>query len=267
MPSTYAHYRFGMETAKKLPRKIQRIIIRQKEMYKIGLHGPDIFFYYKPLRLNEVNTVGYNLHGQPAIEFFEKAGKVINSLEGEEREKAMAYVFGFICHFALDSQCHGYIDKKIKCSGLSHTEIEVEFDSALMRRDGYHALWHKLTRHIVPSRENARIIQKFFPQITTKQVRTALISMIQYNNLLIAPGLIKRGIVSGILKVSGNYSEMHGLLVNRKPNVKCRDSNKMLMRLYRRAEKEAEKLIPEYYIDLSGHESFSSKFNHTFGAD
>jgi hypothetical protein len=45
-----------------------------------------------------------------------------------DKEAALAYIYGFICHFALDSTCHGYIDEKIAQSGVSHTEIEVEFE-------------------------------------------------------------------------------------------------------------------------------------------
>ena len=48
MPSTYAHYRFGQEVLKELPNDIKKIIIENKELYDIGLHGPDILFYYLP---------------------------------------------------------------------------------------------------------------------------------------------------------------------------------------------------------------------------
>lgn len=42
MPSTYAHYRFGQEVLKELPNDIKKIIIENKELYDIGLHGPDL---------------------------------------------------------------------------------------------------------------------------------------------------------------------------------------------------------------------------------
>ena len=52
MPSTYAHYRFGQEVLKELPNDIKKIIIENKELYDIGLHGPDLLFYYLPLKNN-----------------------------------------------------------------------------------------------------------------------------------------------------------------------------------------------------------------------
>lgn len=51
MPSTYAHYRLGQEVLKNLPAKEKRLIEQHKELFDIGLHGPDILFYYKPYTL------------------------------------------------------------------------------------------------------------------------------------------------------------------------------------------------------------------------
>ena len=36
-----------------------------------------------------------------------------------------------LCHFSLDVMCHGYIDEKIQAGGVSHAEIEIEFDRML----------------------------------------------------------------------------------------------------------------------------------------
>ena len=55
MPSTYAHYRMGQEVAKQLSGSVREIIMDNKELYDIGLHGPDILFYYHPLKEDPVN--------------------------------------------------------------------------------------------------------------------------------------------------------------------------------------------------------------------
>ena len=55
MPSTYAHYRIGQEVYGKLEGEPKKIIEKYKELYDIGLHGPDILFYYKPLYEHPVN--------------------------------------------------------------------------------------------------------------------------------------------------------------------------------------------------------------------
>ena len=56
MPSTYAHYRLGQEVLDNLSGGIKSTILNHKQLYDIGLHGPDILFYYKPLFSCEVNN-------------------------------------------------------------------------------------------------------------------------------------------------------------------------------------------------------------------
>ena len=47
MPTTYAHYKFGKEVMSALPRPLQNAIENNRELFDIGLHGPDILFYYR----------------------------------------------------------------------------------------------------------------------------------------------------------------------------------------------------------------------------
>ena len=118
MPSTYAHYRMGQEVIKQVSVPAHDIIMKHKQLYDIGLHGPDILFYYHPLVTNPVNAIGYGLHERSGKYFFGKAAEIIET--ASDKEAALAYIYGFICHFALDSTCHGYIDEKIAQSGVSH---------------------------------------------------------------------------------------------------------------------------------------------------
>ena len=53
----------------------------------------------------------------------------------------------------------------------------------LMVKDGYDPIRHRLTEHIVPSMENAEVIQAFFKGVNSVQVRKALKGMIKNNNL------------------------------------------------------------------------------------
>lgn len=155
MPSTYAHYRIGQEVRNILGESERKVVEEYPELFLIGLHGPDILFYFAPLFNNQVNQIGYKMHGRPGKEFFKNAAEVIK--QHQENDAYLSYVYDFICHFILDETCHGYIDEKIAASGISHTEIEVEFDRMLMVKDGYDPIRHKLTGHIVPSIENAAV--------------------------------------------------------------------------------------------------------------
>lgn len=101
-----------------------------QDLFNIGLHGPDLLFYYHPLTNNPVNSKGYGIHSEAGIKFFSYASKEI--VRRSFSPDHLAYIYGVICHFALDRECHGYIDEKITESGVSHAEIEVEFDRRLM---------------------------------------------------------------------------------------------------------------------------------------
>lgn len=37
-------------------------IIEYRSLFDIGLHGPDLLFYYRPLFSNPVNRIGFSIH-------------------------------------------------------------------------------------------------------------------------------------------------------------------------------------------------------------
>ncbi len=264
MPSTYAHYRLGKEVALSLPEGLRNIINKHIELYDIGLHGPDILFYYKPYFANRVNQTGFGMHEEPGKYFFEGAGNIIRAKE--KKEAHLAYIFGFICHFVLDSQCHGYIDEKIERSGVTHTEIEAEFDRELLQRDGYNPISKSLTEHILPSERSGKVISEFFQDVTAEEIILSLESMKHCNQMLLAPRLYKRLVIYGILAVTGNYKEMHGLVINRKPNLNCEDSTEMLKRLYVTAVGESIRLITEYADYIRQKQPLDNRYRLTFGS-
>ncbi|MGM9680200.1 MAG: zinc dependent phospholipase C family protein [Eubacteriales bacterium] len=232
VPSTYAHYVFGQEIYQKYPDALKERISPYLPLFRIGLHGPDILFYYGALFNNPVNHVGYSLHSEPAWTFFQRAAELLKeAVENPSLyDRRLAYVCGFLCHFALDASCHSYVEKKIAVSGITHTEIEVEFDRFLLVRDGEDPIRKRLTDHILPSREKAELIAPFFPTLTAKNVEKSMKSMISYNNLLLVSNPIKKHLICAMLRLTGNYKEMHGLMMNREPNPDCMDSNAGLLK-------------------------------------
>lgn len=244
MPSSYAHYRLGKRIQKAVKEPAKKVIEAYPELFQIGLHGPDILFYYKPLGKNVVNQTGYGMHNWAGKKFFTEAAEVLKEHDG--KEAYLSYVYGFICHFALDVSCHAYVEEKIQKSGISHAEIEVEFDRELMVRDGLDPIRQKLTGHIVASDENAEVIQNFYPEISAKQVEKALRGMVFYCDFLVAPSKFKRNLIYTGLKLAGAYEGMHGQIVNYEKNMSCADSTEKLLELYEEAFCLAVKLIEEY---------------------
>ena len=262
MPSNYAHFRLGEEVRACLKGTDRQLVELHSELYRIGLHGPDIFFHYKPLTHNEIKKIGYAMHDQPGRVFFEHAARVIAARGGQQAD--IAYIYGFLCHFALDMRCHGYVEQKVRDSGVSHTEIETEFDRMLMLEDGLDPLRHRLTGHIIPSAENAEVVQAFFPGVDGAQVQRALKGMISDDRWLLAPSRSKRLLVCAALKFSGNEKELRGLLVNRQENPLCRQSNERLSELYDRAVELSLRLIGEFRRLLGEGLALGPDFDFTF---
>ena len=258
MPSTYAHYRFGKEVFAALPEPLASLIRENRGLYDIGVHGPDLLFYYKPLGSNAINAVGFGMHAQPAARFFLPAAALC-----KESAAASSYAFGFICHFALDSACHSYIENKIRLSHITHTEIESEFDRSILLEEGKEPLSADLTAHIRPSEEYARIVAPFFG-IKPAEAYKAMRSLVFYNGLLRAPHAVKRGLVNLVLRLSGNYKEMHGMMIAKKPLAVCEDSNMRLKKLFCKAVPEAVSLIAAFDAYVRGEGAFPPAFAETF---
>lgn len=265
MPSTYAHYRFGQNVLRKLPEELQTVIDNHLPLYHIGLHGPDILFYYHPLFRHPVNQIGYRLHEENADVFFRNGLKVLQDMP--DPEAGLAYMLGFICHFTLDSECHGYIEYKIRHSFLTHTEIESDFDRRLLQNDGYQPERARLTAHIRPRIGDAEIIAGFFPQLKAEHIKKSLSSMLFYHKLLLAPGKWKRNLILLLLKITGNYKEMHGLLIPASPRQDCADSTRELIQRSRTAVRTAIDLCENYYNTYSEMDILSERFHRTFGPE
>lgn len=264
MPSTYAHYRFGQQVYQQLPQDIQAEIKPYKDLFFIGLHGPDLLFYYKPLSSNKINQIGYAQHDKSGLSFFEPAGNTAQKYKPIQAH--FAYLYGFLCHFALDLSCHGYIDQKISQSGISHTEIEVEFDRYLLVRDGKDPLIQSLTKHIRPNNDNAKIISHFFSGVNEKQILKCMYSIIAYSRFLLAPHKMKRQFIYFLMKISGNDEAMHGLIMNLTPNPNCFDSCQKLYKLYKHAISMAVTMICEYKSALSGALPWRNWYAYTFSS-
>lgn len=61
----------GKKVYRQMPKEVKRIIRENGELYRIGLHGPDIFFYYFIFK-NHVSNVGYRMHKEKARAFLSR---------------------------------------------------------------------------------------------------------------------------------------------------------------------------------------------------
>ena len=129
MPACAAHYLFGQDVLDRLGADLKKSALAYKKEYDLGLQGPDIFFFYKPYRKNEISAYGIARHREPGLRMFAP-------ILAEKREKAaLAYLMGLVCHYALDSCCHPYVNGNSR-SDADHGRMESAYDRQLLLRRG-----------------------------------------------------------------------------------------------------------------------------------
>ena len=191
---------------------------------------------------------------------------------------SLAYLYGFLCHFALDRQCHAYIEPFIEESGVSHFEIEAEQDRYYLQRDGKNPFHEKLTRHIVPSLKNARVMAPFFDwtadlietkpdedplRVTPEIMRTAMKSFRLYLNILVCRSRLKRNTLLKLLEMVG-HKEFADLIIHENPNPACEKSNQDMDQLYALSLTDAVRLIEDYVPCLKGEKPWDEIYNYNF---
>ncbi|MCD6254605.1 MAG: hypothetical protein DRP27_04165 [Thermotogae bacterium] len=120
MADFWTHVLHGVEVLNGL--KDNRSWLKKRDLFFLGLQGPDIFFYAydKP----EIAVWGGLIHKQRCGEFMED----LLSSQRLPRE----YAFGFLCHQVMDRFAHRFIDHFEDFK--SHKRKEMAIDVALVRR-------------------------------------------------------------------------------------------------------------------------------------
>ena len=186
MPAFYTHYRFGCDVLKQLPEDIRSICTAHRGLFDIGLHGPDIYFFYRPVLPNKVNRIGYAAHKRSGRYFLQRAQKVIAS--AHDKDAARAYFYGLLCHFTLDSICHPYIHTAMKEFNVTHAATETAFDRALLLKDGKDPQHFDPCGHFEVNTRNAAVITPFYtPEATVALTEKSISSMVFYGRVLFTP--------------------------------------------------------------------------------
>lgn len=111
MPAFITHYLYGVDMYQTLSTKeIKSVIYQYQNAYKLGLQGPDIFFFDLSLIFgpSEYN-VGNHMHEHKVSQFFQNYLEKLFTLSGEELDCGLAYLCGLLAHYSLDAHVHPYI--------------------------------------------------------------------------------------------------------------------------------------------------------------
>lgn len=256
MPAGYTHYQFGQDLLCQMQnQELKKMILKHKDLFNIGLHGPDIFFYHRPYYFKDkLNRYGKNMHHTMAAPFFNQARQHI------ENEDQLVYILGFICHYLLDSRLHGYIQEIINTKHISHFEIESQYDARFMIKNHLKPTHTLLYRHIVVNEYTVSHIQHFFPQFSYLEIEETLRSMHTYDQLLLAPNILKRGILYLGFLLTSHFQDLQGLVMNYKTNHYLDHELDHLDILYQQTRNETEKILLDYFH----HQPLSSRFHHDY---
>lgn len=256
MPSTYAHYRFGSMLLPTMPGDVKRTIQRFRRLFDMGLHGPDIFYYYSPIIKSGTSFLGIKFHEQTGREFFQR---VCRAVRLERSEAAAAYLYGVLCHYCLDSCCHPFVREQAALGEATHAQIETEFDRFLLEKDGkVPPCSQDLSRHMRLTPGEYETVAKFYPPASARNVESAVKGMAFFAKLLAAPEGAKRTVLAkGIDLVASSY---RGMLMTVGPDPQCAHLDTELMALY----EKAAQLFPEMLNQLLSHMTYSAPFGEEF---
>jgi len=261
MPFTYAHYRFGTALLNTLPGDVRRTVQRFRNMYDVGLHGPDIFSFYGPLFHSNARNLCIKYHELTGQEFFPRSCRCVRL---EKSEAAAAYLYGVLCHYCLDSILHPFIGEKAKELGLSQVEIEVEFDRFLLEMDGKTpACSQDLSPHLRLTPGQSDTVAKLYPPATGKNVQDAVKQMARMTKMLAAPEGPRRTLLEKTVGLMGK--EFKGIVMHTAPNPKCSALNAELLALYENAVSQFPRMLPQLQAHLTYSAPFEKEFEPIFG--
>ena len=241
MPAAYTHYRFGRDVLRLLPPEKRQIIASHRALYDIGLHGPDIFFFYRPLTDNAVARMGHSLHRQTGATVLRRMAALLAQAPSEA---ATAYLYGFLCHFALDSACHGYVGQ-MEALGVGHSLLETQLDRSYLVEDRLDPERVNPTGHLKPSPEAARVIAAFFPQVTEREVEASVRDMIRVQQLLLPTSHAKRTMLQGATRLL-KKDYVAGMVMPTRESLACRQMVARLRAMYEEALPVAVSLIEDF---------------------
>lgn len=262
MPTTYTHDLFGKKIYQKLPEDMRKIIRENGDLYRIGLHGPDILFYLLPAR--HVTKTGVEMHKKAARPFFEKGMKIVRDTKDEA---LLAYLLGFGCHYLLDSKCHPLVNRMAEDGVISHTLSEKELDRTLMLETGKNPLSYYPSDCIVPKRSYGEVIHEAIPEISANKIYWSLHMMKVITNAMVYDNKGRRkkalAFLGGIVYKGGTKEALEHFM-EKEPVKGSREPVLELKKLFEEAILDSPQYLEELYALSKEERTLSGRFDKTY---
>ncbi len=165
----------------------------------------------------------------------------------EEVPMSVGYGAGFLCHLALDSACHGYVDERAEEGPICHMAIEGEYDRMLMLCDGLDVQSRAYLPELPQDRRVWEAAARAYDHVSPAQLRQA------YRTMNFLTGFLARSCGKGRGKVIDMISRMlpiptsKGIALEPTPHPAAVESNADLDRLLEDAVPEAAAQIAAFF--------------------
>ena len=260
MPNYYAHLKFGDKVLSELPLDLAGRIGREEEAFHLGCLGPDPLFFYHPIRPNGVRREGVRMHRASALPAAERLRQAIE----DGVPMSAGYGAGFLCHLALDSACHGYVDGRAAGGPISHMAMEGEYDRMLMERDGLDASEKAHLPESPADRAVWEAASMAFVHASPDQMRRAYKSMNFYSSFLARSNGRMRGRVIGAVSRMLPIPSAKGIALKQDPHPSAARSNADLDRLLESAVPETAAQLTAFFRAIDAETPVPHWFDRDF---
>lgn len=258
MPALYAHYRFGAQGLPSITGQAAKAVRRFRKLYDAGTQGPDPFFYYDPLFRSGAGKLGHKYHIQSGREFFTRMSSIWKK---DPSEGGMAYMYGMLAHYALDSVCHPVIRQTAQTTDMGHSEMEVEFDRFLLEKDGKDSPCTQDYSSIIRlTKGEIHTVAAFFPEAGFPAVNRSFRNMAGVTRMLATKN---RTALERVFRIAGPGNAQ--MVMHRKPNEKCLRMNEPLLTLYSKALDRYGVLASQLSAHLQDNTPLGEEYQPDFG--
>lgn len=111
MPSITTHHYFAKDVLKEIPQNIKDTFINEELIYSTFAQSHDYLFYYTfdSKNYRRIKDLGHRAHHESTKDYLINIVKEIKDNHLENNKQLLAYLYGSVTHYCLDSTCHPFI--------------------------------------------------------------------------------------------------------------------------------------------------------------
>ncbi len=206
MPYLMTHTAFGDDATRTLP-----IPQDQLSLFRLGCVGPDIFFYDAlpptPFVRNR-KPLGNRMHDTDA-------GVLFAAFYRQADSTLAPFLYGMLCHLALDSAVHPYIESQAQ--GLEHTRFEIAIDMlrnpASSRGFGKPAEAQRDVDVAAIDSMMDRVSRELYAEPASGAYRRCYRKFLRMNRLIYDPSGAKRRFLAAVERPFGKQNVLSGFML------------------------------------------------------